>query len=92
MQQKKIPVRMCAGCGEHFPKKELVRIVHTPQGEIHMDLTGRMAGRGAYLCRNAECLRKAQKAKRLERACRLLKLPKIEFAFHCPCTEAERRR
>ena len=49
MQQKKIPVRMCAGCGEHFPKKELVRIVHTPQGEIHMDPTGRMAGRGADL-------------------------------------------
>ena len=68
MQQKKIPVRMCAGCGEHFPKKELVRVVHTPQGEIHVDLTGKMAGRGAYLCRNAGCLRKAQKAKRLERA------------------------
>ena len=68
MQQKKIPVRMCAGCGEHFPKKELVRIVHTPQGEVHVDPTGRMAGRGAYLCRKVECLRKAQKAKRLERA------------------------
>ena len=61
MQQKKIPVRMCAGCGEHFPKKELVRIVHTPQGEVHVDPTGRMAGRGAYLCRKVE-------AKRLERA------------------------
>ena len=68
MQQKKIPVRMCAGCGQHFPKKELVRVVHTPQGTIALDLTGRMAGRGAYLCRNVECLRKAQKAKRLERA------------------------
>ena len=68
MQQKKIPVRLCAGCGERFPKKELVRIVHTPQGEVHVDLTGRMAGRGAYLCRKVECLRKAQKAKRLERA------------------------
>ncbi len=68
MQQKKIPVRMCAGCGEHFPKKEMVRVVHTPQGEIHVDLTGKMAGRGAYLCRNAGGLRKAQKAKRLERA------------------------
>lgn len=68
MQQKKIPVRMCAGCDQHFPKKELVRVVHTPQGTIALDLTGRMAGRGAYLCRNVECLRKAQKAKRLERA------------------------
>ena len=63
MQQKKIPVRMCAGCGEHFPKKELVRIVHTPQGEVHVDPTGRMAGRGAYLCRKVECLRKAQDRK-----------------------------
>ena len=68
MQQKKIPVRMCAGCGHHSPKKALVRVAHAPQGTIALDLTGRMAGRGAYLCRNVECLRKAQKAKRLERA------------------------
>lgn len=75
MQQKKVPVRMCSGCGEHFPKKELVRIVHSPEGDISVDLTGRKAGRGAYLCRNPECLRKAQKAKRLERA------------FDCPIPE-----
>ena len=68
MQQKKIPVRMCAGCGEHFPKKELVRVVHTPQGEIHVDLTGKMAGRGAYLCRSSECLKRAVKSRALERA------------------------
>ena len=68
MQQKKIPVRMCAGCGEHFPKKELVRIVHTPQGEVHVDPTGRMAGRGAYLCPNSDCLAKAVKNKGLERS------------------------
>lgn len=75
MLQKKVPVRMCSGCGEHFPKKDLVRIVHSPEGEISVDLTGRKAGRGAYLCKNAECLRKAQKAKRLERA------------FECPIPE-----
>lgn len=68
MQTKKIPMRMCTGCGEHFPKKELVRVVHTPEGDVALDLTGRLAGRGAYICRSAECLRKAQKAKRLERA------------------------
>ena len=68
MQQKKIPVRMCAGCGEHFPKKEMVRVVHTPQGEIHVDLTGKMAGRGAYLCRSSECLKRAVKSRALERA------------------------
>ena len=68
MQTKKIPVRMCSGCGQHFPKKELVRVVRSPQGEISVDLTGKKSGRGAYICRNVECLRKARKAKRLERA------------------------
>ena len=66
MQTKKIPVRMCSGCGEHFPKKELVRVVRSPEGELSMDLTGRKPGRGAYLCPKVECLRKARKAKRLE--------------------------
>ncbi|MCI8907444.1 MAG: YlxR family protein [Angelakisella sp.] len=68
MQTKKIPVRMCSGCGEHFPKKELVRVVRSPEGELSMDLTGRKPGRGAYLCPKVECLRKARKAKRLERS------------------------
>lgn len=76
-------MRMCTGCGEMKPKKELVRIVKAPerQGEdgkalpaqISLDLTGKSPGRGAYLCRNAECLRLARKARRLERAfsCRI---------------------
>ena len=68
MQTKKLPVRMCSGCGEHFPKKELVRVVRSPEGELSMDLTGRKPGRGAYLCPKVECLRKARKAKRLERS------------------------
>ena len=68
MQTKKIPVRMCSGCGQHFPKKELVRVGRSPQGEISVDLTGKKSGRGAYICQNVECLRKARKAKRLERA------------------------
>lgn len=67
MQARKIPLRMCTGCGEHKPKKELVRVVKSPTGEIALDLTGRKAGRGAYLCRNVECLRKARKARRMER-------------------------
>ena len=50
MQTKKIPVRMCSGCGQHFPKKELVRVVRSPQGEISVDLTGKKSGRGAYIC------------------------------------------
>ena len=66
--QKKIPMRMCTGCGEMKPKKELVRVVKSPQGEISRDLTGKKPGRGAYVCKNVTCLRAARKARRLERA------------------------
>ena len=68
MQTKKRPVRMCSGCGQHFPKKDLVRVVRSPQGELSVDLTGKKSGRGAYLCQNVEWLRKARKARRLERS------------------------
>ena len=67
MKQKKIPVRKCTGCGEQKPKKELVRVVKTPNGEILLDLTGKASGRGAYICNNAECLKKARKSKRIDR-------------------------
>ena len=71
---KKIPMRMCTGCGEMKPKRELVRVVKAPEKEagdvpeISLDLTGRKPGRGAYLCKDAECLKKARKQRRLERA------------------------
>ncbi|MBQ2807186.1 MAG: YlxR family protein [Clostridia bacterium] len=65
---KKIPMRQCLGCNEHFPKRELIRIVRTPEGEVVADTTGKKNGRGAYLCQKISCLRKAQKSKRLERA------------------------
>lgn len=68
MQQRKIPLRCCTGCNEQKPKKELVRVVRSPQGEIALDRVGKMPGRGAYLCPSAQCLAKARKAKRLERA------------------------
>lgn len=68
MQQRKVPMRMCTGCGEMKPKKELVRIVRNNLGEISLDLTGRKPGRGAYLCMDPECLKKARKSKRLEKA------------------------
>ena len=68
MQQKKIPLRKCTGCNEMKPKKELVRIVKSPDGDIRVDLTGKSAGRGAYICRSVGCLAAAQKAKRLERS------------------------
>ena len=63
---KKPPTRRCTGCGEHFEKQELVRIVRSPLGEISLDTTGKKPGRGAYVCKNATCLRKAQKARRIE--------------------------
>lgn len=68
MKEKKVPLRMCTGCGEHKQKRELVRVVRSPEGEISLDLTGRKSGRGAYICPNADCLSKAKKARRLERA------------------------
>jgi predicted RNA-binding protein YlxR (DUF448 family) len=65
-QKKKIPERRCVGCGEHFPKSELVRVLRTPEGEVVLDLTGKKSGRGAYICKKAACLKKAQKSKRIE--------------------------
>ena len=69
MQQKrKIPLRMCMGCGEMKPKTELVRIVRSPEGEVSLDTAGKKPGRGAYLCRSAQCLSAARKKRRIERA------------------------
>lgn len=59
---------MCTGCGEMKPKKELVRIVKNAEGEISLDVTGKKPGRGAYICKNPDCLKKARKQKRLEKA------------------------
>ncbi len=68
MHEKKIPMRKCTGCGEMKPKKELIRVVRSPEGEVSLDDTGKKPGRGAYLCPNKACLAKARKGKRLERA------------------------
>ena len=68
MKPKKIPLRMCSGCSQRKPKKELIRVVRSPDGEISLDETGRKPGRGAYLCNNGGCLKLAKKSKRLERA------------------------
>lgn len=64
---KKIPQRKCTGCGIKADKSALIRVVRTPEGEITVDLKGKMAGRGAYICHSAACLKKAVKSKRLER-------------------------
>ncbi|MBQ7740451.1 MAG: YlxR family protein [Eubacterium sp.] len=68
MKAKKIPLRMCTGCGEMFDKRELVRVVKSPDGEVSLDLTGKKSGRGAYVCKKADCLKKARKKKAFERA------------------------
>lgn len=68
MSTKKIPMRMCTACREMKPKRELVRIVKTPEGEIRLDATGKLNGRGAYICRSSDCLQKAKKTKALSRA------------------------
>ena len=63
---KKQPERRCTGCGEHFPKSSLIRVVRSPEGEISLDLTGKKSGRGAYICKSSQCLKKARRARRLE--------------------------
>lgn len=66
--QKKIPMRQCLGCREMKPKRELIRVVRSPEGEISLDFKGKAPGRGAYVCPDAQCLKKAIKARALERA------------------------
>ena len=63
---KKAPQRRCLGCMESFPKKDLVRVVRLPNGSVEMDLTGKKSGRGAYICKNKTCLKKAIKSKRIQ--------------------------
>ncbi|MBR5767460.1 MAG: YlxR family protein [Clostridia bacterium] len=65
---RKIPLRRCAGCGESFPKRELIRIVRTPEGVVTADETGKMNGRGVYVCRNSVCFSKIRKQKKLDKS------------------------
>ena len=67
-KQKKIPERQCLGCNEHKPKKELLRVVRTPESEILLDFTGKKNGRGAYICQSVSCLKKARRSGRIDRS------------------------
>ena len=67
-KQRKVPQRLCLGCQESHPKKELLRIVRSKEGEFSVDRTGKKSGRGAYICPRVECLEKARKGHRLERS------------------------
>lgn len=68
MKMKKVPMRRCAGCGQSKEKRELIRIVRTPQGQVLLDPSGRLSGRGVYVCRDQACLVKATRTKALERS------------------------
>lgn len=68
MQKKKVPMRQCVGCREMHPKRELIRVVRSPEGEVGLDFKGKNPGRGAYVCPKTACLNKAKKNRGLERA------------------------
>lgn len=68
MKSRKVPMRLCVGCGEMKPKKELIRILRTPDGNFLLDDTGKQSGRGAYLCKRMQCLAKAKNGHKLERS------------------------
>lgn len=68
MKVRKIPLRVCVGCQEQKPKKELLRIVRTPENVVEIDRTGKKSGRGVYVCATSECLEKAYEEHRLERS------------------------
>ncbi len=77
LKPKKIPMRMCVGCREMKPKKELLRAVRSPEGTVSLDTTGKKPGRGAYCCYNAECLRRALKQGQLDRQLEVKLSPEV---------------
>ena len=81
MKPKKIPMRMCVGCREMKDKRELIRIVRTPEGAAALDPTGKLSGRGAYVCRQAECLKRSIKQRQLERQLEITLTPEIGEAL-----------
>ena len=86
--QKKIPQRQCMGCRERKAKRELIRVVRSPEGNVNLDFGGKAPGRGAYLCPDPECLRKAQRSKALERS---LEVPIPQEVYDRLATEMEAR-
>lgn len=63
---KKIPLRKCTGCGQSFSKRDLIRVVRSPEGDVSLDFTGKKSGRGAYVCKNSACFKKARKTNRFK--------------------------
>ena len=89
MKPRKIPMRMCAGCRERKAKKELIRIVRTPEGEVLLDATGKRSGRGVYICPQAECLHKVEKSRALSRALECEISPEVFAALEKALGETE---
>ena len=77
MKPKKIPMRMCVGCREMKPKRELIRVVRSPEGEVSIDPVGKKPGRGAYVCRQQACLSRAIRQKQLERQLEVTLTPEV---------------
>ena len=94
MKPKKIPMRMCVGCREMKPKRELIRVVRAPDGSVSMDPMGKKPGRGAYVCRQEACLMRAIRQKQLERQLEVQLTPEVSEALrqeleNLPAPEAE---
>ena len=85
---KKVPLRQCVGCREMKPKKELIRVVRSPEGEVSLDFRGKKPGRGAYVCPSPDCLKRARKARALERACSAPLPPEVWDALEAQMKEA----
>ena len=94
MKPKKIPMRMCVGCREMKPKRELIRVVRGPDGTVSMDPVGKKPGRGAYVCRQEACLTRAIRQRQLERQLEVQLTPEVSEALqealrHLPAPEPE---
>ncbi len=87
-KKRKIPLRVCIGCQEKKPKKELIRIVKTPEETIEIDFKGKRSGRGTYICPNLECLKKAVKGKRIEKSLQRPVSPEIITELEKALTES----
>ncbi|NLO88891.1 MAG: YlxR family protein [Clostridia bacterium] len=92
MKKRKIPERMCVGCREKKPKRDMVRIVRSPEGNVELDFTGKKSGRGAYICYNITCLEKAQKNKALERALQINIQPELWVELDAALEKAAKER
>ena len=91
MKPKKIPMRMCVGCREMKEKKTLIRVVRSPEGEVTLDPTGKKSGRGAYVCRDGDCLTRALKQRQLDRQLQAEVGPEVSAALREALEEIRRQ-